>query len=955
MNASCFSCFCAARLTGILCAVAILTALPVSSHAQGADNDAAFLGPFRPSTALTIYVVNDAADTRAHITLRRVAPAMGDRVLLRAFDAEEKSTLWQYIEGGKMPDSFAAPRPTRGIPALKAPIAEAKKAGDIVWEGDVVVGGAGVHQIRVTAGLANTTLEVRLTRALPWGISAQNSEFKPWPQHPATLFALVPQQAEEVQIAGGPVRVSDETGAPIFQSDSAKAAPKKIAISQPNVVWKWEFPASGDISLRASGFPLILCPDEKSARAIGANLQTLPDGIIVAHQFQRRIAEVLPRLLDPKNVGRAEDLIVPLATREKEWLSDPIRNAYLLDSYGLMPAVEWGLRHQNVDPQSPWSGSLYGWQQLEKLPPPRNRWDRLKVTSELVDASLPDSSLNRLWGGASTNTGATAEDMALAVTLDAPFNPYFGKRELLYRAAASALRDLMALGEDETWRDVGADIDDYPGFMAFTVAQKTLPVYALVAPQMPADVRAVWTEGVEHIMDRLFAESLVATRNQSSHYLVAYQDLAQGSGLPRDQEMALWYAQRWEDGQHPSGFQGEQSGPDASYIGMTHWHEAVYFRASGDQTILESLRRSYRFFNYTVAPEPDGQMLGGFNFNHRVGEGFTNEQWGGARGILDDVLPEVGLWASTSTAGEQQQAVAKIKTALKQLPAPKMPNNITNPRYFYAAPADKSGVWPARESEDFVRDLGGELVAFKRANYYGTVYVGQPSPNKGYIASDAAKFRLPVPSDAENKGGTANIRNISPFLGGGLSFFWTPAYGSSVLATNWSPLAHQGLVAIQSDGKRYWEDYYATKSAVDEKAGTLTVEGRLENQPLSYVRTYRFEAAGVRVHVKLKADADVKLSGLWENLPFATGTVKTRGATLTVPGESNGVAQADRFEIRDKNGAGVEIIFDAPQQLRVQRNGLKYQGLQIARVEVGLPTEWKKGQEATLQYELHPS
>ena len=33
--------------------------------------------------------------------------------------------------------------------------------------------------------------------------------------------------------------------------------------------------------------------------------------------------------------------------------------------------------------------------------------------------------------------------------------------------------------------------------------------------------------------------------------------------------------------------------------------------------ILDAVRRPYRFLNYTVAPEPDGKMPGGFNFNHR--------------------------------------------------------------------------------------------------------------------------------------------------------------------------------------------------------------------------------------------------------------------------------------------------------------------------------------------------
>src|SRR5690606_26161142 len=257
-------------------------------------------------------------------------------------------------------------------------------------------------QLRVTAGNANTTLEVRLPRAAAWGVSFQNGEFKSWPNQPATMFALVPPRAEELEIAGGPLRISDENGAPILDRSDAKAAPQKTEISKTGVLWKWEFPADAAWSFRASGFPLILCPDEKSARAIGASVETLPDGTVVAHKFQRRIAELLPVLLDPKNVGRAEDLIEPLAAREKEWLEDPVRNAHLLSPYGVMPAVEWALRHQNVDPKSHWSGSLSGWAEREKLAPPHNRWDRWKAIGS-DNAPLGSNFFEGLWGGASTN------------------------------------------------------------------------------------------------------------------------------------------------------------------------------------------------------------------------------------------------------------------------------------------------------------------------------------------------------------------------------------------------------------------------------------------------------------------------------------------------------------------------------------------------------------------------
>ena len=140
----------------------------------------------------------------------------------------------------------------------------------------------------------------------------------------------------------------------------------------------------------------------------------------------------------------------------------------------------------------------------------------------------------------------------------------------------------------------------------------------------------MWAEWLRRVIDRSLPDSLVSARNQSSHYLVAYHAYATGSGDPLYRDTARLFARRWIRGQHPSGFHQEATGPCPSYIGMTHWHEAVYYRMSKDPEILESLRRSTPS---STTRSPRSRMGGclGFNFAHRVGEGFYLEQYGGAR------------------------------------------------------------------------------------------------------------------------------------------------------------------------------------------------------------------------------------------------------------------------------------------------------------------------------------
>lgn len=918
------------------------------------------IGPMLPQPAASIYIVVDNDQpVDARIVIRRGSRPESDRVLIRAFDPDEKLTFWQYAEPGTVKDTSGyGDMEVWGIPL---PIPSKPVAGDLIYDSQLVLRGKGVHQVRIVSGVRNCVATLELSRPLAWGIGMQNGTYNPVDGQTTSMYAFVPPHAEELEIVGGPVTISNESGKKLASvNGSLSDKSTLIPVTKTSVLWKFDFASNQNWKFRAAGFPLILCPTPEAAQQIHASVETLSDGTVVCHKFQKRIAEILPTLLTPERIGKTEDLAVPLAKYREQWLADPLRNMHLLGNYGGFSSIDRSLHTQNLDPASHWSGALGGeqaewvkkadgaidggWQSRINKPAPENRWDRLK-------------SVNGLWAGVSPRS-AEAEDMAEAVFINAPFNPYYGKKELLYRAAAAALRDLMALGEDENWRGVGADMTDYAGMMAFPVAQKTFPVFALVAPHMPPEVRAVWAEALQHIVDRTFPEQLVTCRNQSSHFLVAYEAFAKGSGEKRYADLARAFARRFAAGTHPAGFQIEQMGPDASYIGMSNWHMAVYYRMSQDPVILETIRRAYYFFNHTVAPEPDGQtMLGGFNFGHRIGDGFNNEQWGGAKGILDDLLPEVGLWAIPATTQKQKDerltsAIKQINAALDQ-PEKMEGGNLTTPRYVYATTPNRTGTWPALEKNSFIRNLSGELIAVKRPGYYTAIYVGKPSPSNHYI-SPRENYRIPAATDPDNTGGEAQMRKVTPYLGGGLSLFWTPSYGSALLGTNWSAQARHGLVATQSDKKRYWEDYFATKYQLDEKAGKLTVTGRIENQPIDYTREYDFRDKEMLVTLKLTATKACSLQSLSEILPIPTGAGKNNGTEIVIAGEANNTAKGDKIVIQDKSGKGVEVTFDQSQNMLIQRNGMQRRGMHIARVEIVLPATWQPGQTVTLTYHIKP-
>ncbi len=895
------------------------------------------IGPVSPRPAAALYLVVDEP-TLAHLVIRRTASKRELHCLVRVFDPDEKIVFWRYLEEAGNSGKLKELQPDISlIPTSK----RKTKAGDPVLHHRLLLESAGIYQVRLSCTHDEVSLELHASRDFPYGVCFQNGEGLPWAGQPERFYVYVPPHAETLTLHGGPAVLEKEDGTELARLDEKGAV--DIPVKETRSVWRLNLPKPADWKLRGTGMPLILCSSAEAARQIRGSVEELPDGTVVCHKFQKRIAEVLPALLDPSRVGKTEELVIPLKTRKEAWLKNPLRNQILIGSF--LPAIEKWLRSQNLDPESHWAGSLDGWQEKAKAKHPDNRWDRLRA-------------VKGLYAGASSHYGAAAEHLALAALHDEPVNPYFGRKELLYRAAAAALRDLMVLQEDETFPGT-ADLNPYPGNMGFALGQKTFPVYGLAAPHLPAEIQKVWTEGLRHIIDRSFPDYLVSARNQSSHYLVAFQAFAEGSGNPLYSDMMRLYSRRWANGQHPAGYHMEALGPDASYIGMTHWHEAVYYRMSQDPLILDSLRKSYRLFNHTVGPEPDGKMLGGFNFNHRVGEGFYFEQWGGAKGILDDVLPEIGVWVKVMSAEEKAEAEEKAREQITNfLESPRHPRypGITTWRYRHYSEPDRSGIFPCNERESFIRTFEDELVAIKRPGYYTYCYIGKPA-GLWYIRL-RENFRLPYPGDLENTGGPIpDMRKCTPFLGGGLSGFWTPAYGHFLLAANWSPTTHHGLIATQKDGKRYWEEYHAQTHTLDIKNGKLSFQGNVEGQPLKYQRTYTFNDHELAVTLTLEAEADVDLAGLVENIPIARGGWKARGATLDAGGKAKGTVSADRFKATDNKGAGVEVVLSTSHELRLVPDGLRtgnWRKLQVGRVEIVLPGNLRKGDRVELAYRMKP-
>jgi hypothetical protein len=531
-----------------------------------------------------------------------------------------------------------------------------------------------------------------------------------------------------------------------------------------------------------------------------------------------------------------------------------------------------------------------------------------------------------------------------------------------------------------------------------------------------------WTFLAERFAYRMWPNNLVSYRNQSSHMVYSFQLLADGSGSSFDQTLAKSYAQRWIAGQDPAGWFMESEGPDGAYNGMSDYHIGSYYldtcqMGSCDSAMASSIAKAYDFFSYTVAPEPVSAikpipdasapetstqiLLGGFPFNHRVGQGFDMEFWGGARGIAN-TIPEVSAWNPIYNAPPTSVPVFSA--------AGSQNGDFNTNRYIgvIAYPPVAGTPWPAQSTSDFTTNVNnaGEMIAVKRQGYYTVLYLAHPATNEVYIVGiNTPNERLAWENGAESTGcqiGDPDGNWNTPFVGGGVTLFWTPDFGSSILAGTWTPLAHHGLVVTDGQsGVRTWEDYFTPSYTLSSNDNVLTVNGDLETpgpttalhiQPivnesyskrstcgypapsstapqsnvngLSYSRQYTFGEDAMTVNLNVTAStAAVIPSGttMIENIPITGGTTKqgTTGqpefylpSAPSTPIANNTTVSTQEIDIHGNSAStGIRIVFKTNQNVTVVSNGpiSEYKNYQINRLQLAM-TVPAAGQTSNLQY-----
>ncbi len=409
----------------------------------------------------------------------------------------------------------------------------------------------------------------------------------------------------------------------------------------------------------------------------------------------------------------------------------------------------------------------------------------------------------------------------------------------------SALFNLLALTEDERFH-YEDEVHVYAGSIGLHVMPAVFTPFhagaAAVRRHLEGDLAGrplgertfeVWRDAVQRVRDRHYGHAVVGARNQSAEFAPAFQRFADGTGRLLDHQLARMYGHNFANSQFPLGYWVEDAGPSASYAGMQHSFLGVYARLTEasplgrDDVMRDAIARSYRFFNHTVAPEPEahgGRRLGGFAMHHRISLAFNNEGGWGAGAILND-LDEVAPWhrehlwpewAANDGAKFRQRIddlLGKTRDALRA--GSPSPSRHDQQRVDYGRPQD----WPVGDlarlpvergelTFRLSREPGPEdpddgsaaLLSVRRGDVFAVAFdwpnasTYGPGTNYGRYR---CHMRLRVPE--YNTGGPwidVPHRRITPFGTGGLSSVWTADFGTSLASTNLSPEVNHGVLAV---------------------------------------------------------------------------------------------------------------------------------------------------------------
>jgi hypothetical protein len=568
----------------------------------------------------------------------------------------------------------------------------------------------------------------------------------------------------------------------------------------------------------------------------------------------------------------------------------------------------------------------------------------------------------------------TANFLALAWSLEEPWNPYRKDPAIARRAAAISIVDLLAQAENIFYYSDPASSKEgrkygfaHPGQMGFTL---TFSAFTLlkVKDALPAAVVASWSDALEWLARGTAAMRPMGPQNMRLSLPVAFHYCLLATGRPVFGELRDAWLEKVMFGPElsPAGhyWEGANRSPDGSYNGIGLHRIAEYWSISRDARALEVLRKAYRLKAYLTLVEPDGKLLGASHFNDRDTATFADDQFGGREIQFALELPDAlsflvrnrAVWPQTVDPVRVQTAIANAHKRLSTriLPAHgwglapgyhDAPHQWglagTLPYFLYqqdtaalAKAAAAAPELPILARDDYTEDFNHEFFVVRRPGYHATLYTGRVT------ASDRGGTNLGGWL-AEAGGG-----HFNGFGGGGLSSFWTPASGTLLLGRHcaaegyargseprfipgWQDWATHHIVGrtltnTVLTSARVHQPTFERKTAGRVETvivggtmpNTLPKQGRICDASVAYRRRFDFHPTHLEVTTELQTDQPVAFLALYETLPMLVAT-NTELRFADAAGRTLATNNLDRVpgvkELVVQRGAGgVRIVFAAP-------------------------------------------
>lgn len=904
-------------------ATALAAVLGCSTAALGRASEGghgSWPGLYELNRMLTFYVVNDApSNFTATIYWQNTQQASEDTpVMVRVLDPDERVVARVFDPGLRV-------------------------TGSTLWHTIVIpvtVVAGGVYQVIVTG--FGGMVEFTISPQLAWGVYGY--PFLAGLDHLSDAYVFLPPNLPNLSVqctgAIGSLTLTDAGGITHLSISGANASGYCVLPAGDNQVWRLAVQAPLDYGVNFGVAPIIVCPDQATALAIHSSIDVLADGTICFHKFQVAAHDVLQtyRALDASSF-----LVTPpnFGAASAAWTSAPPRTSLLLGPYGVYSTLPPTLAEQNLNPVSPWFGCIRVWHDENgaERPNPWTTYSRLDLT----------------------DPAPTMSCLAAIYAIDDPVNPLHHNPNLRNRVIIAALQQMMMLREHELPESTYTDYDGGTKAFDFPAFGRGFP---WAVEDCPSEVRAVWIDGMRRYTDHMVISAVPEVVNQWSFIMLGLQYFAKATGEQEYRDYVQmhihWLLTRNHlgNGAMPAGYFSETEGPDATYSGL-HLHNLAWLcEDTGNAPLKQALIACFRLFNHTIAPEPDGSWLGASSFCHRTPGDWTVPQSTAGVGILADDSPEVAVklghswipWAPPHGPGEAAYQQQQLQFLLHYYPADAYDDPVVGPcipggpivhmaiwEHFMGTPP--AGQLPVKASERFTRKFGDEFLCVRRPSYYAFLYCG-----KRYEI-----WRAP---------GAPDDPNVQyPRNGGGLSMFWSPRFGSSILAKNWSAYSTNSIIATTGN-QAFFEDYWTVDSGLNAAQARATISGELTDGRMAFRRQLNFLEDRITCEIRLTAQQALNYNRLWECFPYPLDKPDAISVTLhDADGKqingNNKIASAIVF--RSAANEAHVIAFSQPRRCDIGSNTSTddYGGQrEIGRVLTQLPDDWNANQTRTVKWAM---